>query len=181
VINSRGNRLTFRCGFPSHSDLAGALANFPRILRDCSGSQVAEFALCSTLLTMFFFGLMQCCLAFYQYNFVSGVARLGARYAVVRGSACSGMPDCGITQAQIQTYLRGKVFPGINSSNLTASVKWLQASTSHPTTWSACTGQCNDPGNAVQVQVKYAFPLNIPFWGSKSLAVTSTSQMVISQ
>jgi hypothetical protein len=130
---------------------------------------------------MFFFGLMQCCLALYEYNFVSGLARLGARYAVVRGSACSGMPDWGITQAQIQTYLRGKVFPGISSTNLTAAVTWLQASTSHPTTWSACTGQCNDPGNAVQVQAKYTFPLNIPFWGSKSLTVTSTSQMVIAQ
>jgi Flp pilus assembly protein TadG len=181
VIKTRVNRLRFRCGGPTHSDSARALANLSRVLRDGSGSQVAEFALCSMILAMFFFGLMQCCLALYEYNFVSGVARLGARYAIVRGSACSGMPDCGITQAQIQTYLRGKVFPGVNSNNLTAAVTWLQASTSHPTSWTACTGQCNDPGNAVQVKAKYTFPLNIPFWGNKSLTVTSTSQMVIAQ
>lgn len=148
--------------------------------RGDSGVMTVEFAITSTVLMMTVFGIIQACLALYAYNFVSDVARVATRYAVVRGSSCTGMSDCGITAAAIQTYVRGEIYPGINASSLTASTTWLSASSTQPTTWTACASQCNAPGNAVQVQVTYAVPIFLPYWKKGTINVTSTSQMVIS-
>lgn len=172
---------TLRCDLRNHPGFVRALAALSKIHRDGSGSSLVEFALCSTVLAMFWFGLMQCCLALYAYNCVSDAARSGTRYAAVRGSSCSGMPDCGITATQIQSHVRGNVYPGLISNNLNATATWWLASTSHPTTWTQCASMCNDPGDAVQLQVTYSFPLNIPFWKNQTLNLTSTSQVVIAQ
>jgi Flp pilus assembly protein TadG len=160
-----------------------AMANGSRCMRvyeDDSGSALVEFALSSVVLIMALFGIINCCFALYSNSYVSDAARTAARYAVVRGSNCTGMPDCGITSAQLQTYLRSSAYPGIKSANLSATTTWLSASSALPTTWTACANQCNSPGNAVQVQVNYAFTLGIPFWQSKAINLSSTSQMVIS-
>lgn len=143
------------------------------------GSSLVEFALSSVVVIMLMFGLIQCCFALYSYNFVADSSRSAARYAMVRGANCSGMPDCGITQAQLQTWVQQNSYPGINSSNLTTAVTWLSVSSTQPATWTACGSQCNAPTNAVRVQVTYAFPLNIPFWRSGNINLTSTSQVVI--
>jgi Flp pilus assembly protein TadG len=149
-------------------------------LLDESGTSLVEFAISASLLLMLMFGIIEICFALYTYNYVSDAARVATRYAVVRGSSCTDMPDCDITAAEVQTYVRGIAYPGINPANLTTSTTWLSASSSQPTTWTACAGQCNAPGNAVEIQVTYAFPLFVPFWRSSSLSLTSTSQMVIS-
>jgi Flp pilus assembly protein TadG len=114
------------------------------------------------------FGIFAFCTALYSYNFVSEAAREASRYAMVRGSSCSGFTDCGVTSAQIQTYVRSLGYPGINTNNLTATA-----------TWSAG----NAPGNPVSVTVTYTYGLNIPFWPQSGsiLNLSSTSQMVISQ
>jgi Flp pilus assembly protein TadG len=153
---------------------------FRRHMRGDAGATIVEFAVASSVLFLMLFGIIQCCLALYTYNYVSDAARVGTRYAAVRGSSCSGMPDCGATGTQIQTYLRGIPYPGISASKLTASAAWLRASTTPPTTWTACGSQCNAPGNAVQVTVTYAFPLNIPFWKNATVNMSSASQTVIS-
>ncbi len=144
-----------------------------------SGSIIVEYAITASLLMTLLFGIVQTCFALYAHNFVSDAARMATRYAIVRGSSCTGMSDCGITAAQIQTYVRGLAYPGIKSSNLSTTTTWLSASASPPTTWTACANQCNAPGNAVQVQVTYAFPMFIPYWKSTTVNLTSTSQMVI--
>lgn len=144
-----------------------------------TGATIVEFAVASSALFMLLFGIIQACLALYTYNYVSDAARVGTRYASVRGSSCSGMPDCNATGDQIQTYLRSIPYPGINSSDLNASAAWYSASSTQPTTWTACAGQCNAPGNAVAVQVTYAFPLHIPFWANATVDLSSTSQTVI--
>jgi len=147
--------------------------------RDNSGASLVEFALSSVIMIMVLFGIIECCFALYANNYVSDAARNAARYAIVRGSACTGMPDCGITAAELQTYLRSMRYPAINPNNLTATVTWLSISAGTPATWTACGGQCNAPNNEVEVQVTYAFPLSIPFWSKKTLNLSSTSQMVI--
>lgn len=146
---------------------------------DDAGATIVEFAVASSALFMLLFGIIQACLALYTYNYVSDAARVCTRYASVRGSSCSGMPDCNATGAQIQTYLRSIPYPGINSSDLNASAAWYSASATQPTTWTACGTQCNAPGNAVAVQVTYAFPLHIPFWANATVDLSSTSQTVI--
>jgi Flp pilus assembly protein TadG len=147
---------------------------------DESGTSLVEFAICASVLLALVFGIIELSLALYSYNYVSDAARVATRYAVVRGSACSGMPDCGITADQLQTYVQGIAYPGIKAANLAVSTTWLSASSSQPTTWTACANQCNAPGNAVEIEVTYSFPLFLPFWKSTSLSLSSTSQMVIS-
>ena len=151
---------------------------------DESGASLVEFTVSAAVLFMALFGIIQCSLGLYAYNYVSDAAREGTRYAIVRGTKCSAPPmtNCQATQADIQTYLRGFQYPGIDVNNLTATANWYSASATTPTTWAACgTGNaCKVPGNAVQVQVRYTFPLRIPYWKNSSVSIASISQMVIS-
>jgi Flp pilus assembly protein TadG len=151
-----------------------------RGLFGCAGTATVEFAISASVLLMLVFGIIELSYALYAYNYVSDAARVATRYAVVRGSSCTGMPDCGITAAELQTYVQGIAYPGIKPGSLSVSTTWLSASSTQPTTWTACGGQCNEPGNAVEIEVTYSFPLYLAFWKSTSLSLTSTSQMVIS-
>lgn len=146
------------------------------------GATLAEFALSCATLCLMLFGIMQISLLVYTYDFVSEAARDGARYAIVRGTKCTGLSDCNATSDQIQTHIRTLNFPAINTSNITATAVWLSAATAPPNmVWSSCTGTCNIQGNAVNVTVTYPFPLNIPFWGKQTVTLTNSSQMVMSQ
>ena len=163
------------------------------LIRGEKGSALVETALSATVLLALLIGMMQAFLAFYGYHYVAYAAREGSRWAMVRGSDCHldsmTMPDCGVTQSELQTYIRGLNFPGINSNNVTVTASWDQPSA--PTdaapsiTWSTCStgtpGTCNVPGHMVVVNVTYAYPLNIPFMRTTSLNMTSTSSLVISQ
>jgi hypothetical protein len=80
-----------------------------------------------------------------------------------------------VTSAQVQTYLHGLAFPGINTANFLVAVSW-------PTTGAACTpslNPCNNPGNLVKVTVNYTFPVSIPFVPAQILTMSSTAQTVI--
>jgi Flp pilus assembly protein TadG len=149
------------------------------------GSIIVEVALASIVLLCMLFGIMEISLALYSYDYISDAAREGSRYAMVRGStSCTNTPNltnCQVTAAQIQTYVQNLGYPGINSANTTVATTWLSASATQPTTWTACANVCNAPGNQVQVNVVYAFPLTIPFVSARTLSLTSTSRMVISQ
>ena len=143
-----------------------------------NGATVIETALASVALLTLFFGVMEMSIALYTYHFVSNAARLASRYAMVRGSQCSGFTSaCPASNADIQTYIRGLDFPAIVPANLTVATTW-------PTTGSACTPSatpCNNPGNLVHIKVTYSLPLSIPFMKSSTLSLSSSSQMVISQ
>ncbi|HEY2467288.1 MAG TPA: TadE family protein [Terracidiphilus sp.] len=143
---------------------------------------IAEFALSATILIAVIIGIYETSFALYSYAYVSDAAREATRYAIVRGSACTGFSECsstpvGATSAQIQAYVQSLGYPGISSKNLTVTTTW-------PTTGSACTpisSPCNNPGNLVKVIVAYQFPLNIPFVPRTTINMSSTSEMVISQ
>ena len=143
-----------------------------RRLRGEEGATLVEFALSSGILFMSLFGIIGLCNALYSYNFVSDAAHEATRYALVRGSACTGFTDCNITSAQLQTYVQNLGYPGIIKSNLTAAA-----------TWSGANTPSNAPGNTVSVTVTYAYALKIPWWPQSGtiLSLQSTSQMAISQ
>lgn len=159
------------------------------------GQALVETALAAVVMIGVLLAMFEMLMAFYSYHYISYAAREGSRYAMVRGSDCSTdsttMPNCGVTQTQLQTYIQGLNFPGIQTNNLTVTASWLTATTTtNPqgipaTIWVACAtgtpGTCNQPGNQVQVQVQYKFPLNLPFFSSTTLNMSSTSSMVISQ
>jgi Flp pilus assembly protein TadG len=152
-----------------------------RFLKCEEGGSLVEMALVSSVTLAMVIGIIQASLAVYTYHYISEAAREGARYAIVRGSYCTGLTNCNATAAQIQTYVQDLGYPGINSTaNMSVSTTWYSASTSLPTSWTACAGVCNNPGDAVQVTVTYNFPFAIPFVQKSTLALSSTSQMVIS-
>jgi Flp pilus assembly protein TadG len=149
-----------------------------RTLRAEKGSSIVEFAMASVILFTLIFGVMAIGLALYSYNVVSEAAREATRYAIVRGSACNSFTNCNIDQTGLQTYVQGIGFPGITPSSLTVAASAKSA------TGTICTPTlkpCNKPGNPVKVTVTYTFPLVIPFVPRRTLTMSSTSQMTISQ
>jgi Flp pilus assembly protein TadG len=145
------------------------------------GQATVEMALASMIMLSMFIGIIEMALALYTYDFISEAAREGARYAMVRGSSCTSLTNCGATPAQIQTYLQGLALGGSASAqHMTVTTTWLTASTTIPTTWTSCGAtECNAQGNAVKVTVSYAFPLTLPWLTKSTLNMSSTSQMVI--
>jgi len=114
----------------------------------------------------------------YSFHSVAYAARLGSRYAVVRGSACSGFASaCPAIASDVQTYIRGKAFPGIDPTKLSVSTAWaaLAGGTCSP------SASCNNPGNSVTVTVSYNFRLALPALAAKTITMHSSSEMVISQ
>ena len=166
------------------------------VFRSDEGASLIEMALATAILSALLFGVFEFSLASYTYHYISDAAREGARWAIVRGDQCSSdMPwalssfDCNATTDEIASYVEDLGYPGINSTYMTVSTTWLAAtqsavgSSTSTTTWSACgtADSCKVPGNEVQVTVSYNFPLSIPFWTSKTIPISSTSTMVISQ
>lgn len=152
-----------------------------RLFKCEEGGSLVEMALILSMTMTMLIGTIEASLAVYTYHYISEAAREGARYAIVRGSNCTSLTNCNATAAQIQTYVKNLGYPGINSTaNMTVTTTWYSASTSLPTSWTLCAGVCNDPGDAVKVKVNYNFPFMIPFVQQSTLALSSTSQMVIS-
>jgi Flp pilus assembly protein TadG len=143
------------------------------------GASTVEFALAATILFMLILGIMEMSLALYTHHMLSEAAREGTRYAMVRGDTCvvSGA-SCTTSAAQIQSYVQGLGYPGINAAKLTVTTTY----SAYPA-GSGCTpnSNCANPGNLVTVTLVYPFSLHIPFVSSSTLTMTSTSANVISQ
>jgi Flp pilus assembly protein TadG len=135
------------------------------------GVTLVEAALSISLLLTMVFGIIAGGYMLYAYHYISYAARLGTRYAIVRGSACDnsgGMPDCpNVTNAQITAYVQGKRFLGIDPSLMTVTASWPNGT--------------DNPGDPINVTVQYPFPFAVPFVTGNTVIMHSTSQMVISQ
>lgn len=149
-----------------------------RRLRDEDGSAIAETAIACTIIMTLFFGVIQMSWGLYAYHYTAEAARMATRYAMVRGSACSSWASaCPASSDDVQNYVKGLGFAGINPANITVTTTW-------PTTGSACTPSstpCNNPGNLVNVKVKYAIGFTIPYVPTINLNMSSTAQVIISQ
>lgn len=151
------------------------------------GATLVETAISFAISLAVFFGVIQVSYSLYSSHFVGEAAREAARYAMVRGSSCVGMPDCGFTDANttLLAYVKTLGYPGIDGTKLTVTSTWyVPATTGTPNpTWNVCASGsgCNAPGDMVKVTVRYPFVLSIPFWKSTTLNFTSSSQLVISQ
>ena len=105
------------------------------------------------------FGIIQASLALYAYSFVSYAARIGARYAMVRGSRSSSPA----TNSSVQTYVQGLAV-GLNTSSLTVTTSW------NPN---------NNPGSTVTVNVSYVFAPMVPLVWNSNLTMASSAQAMI--
>jgi Flp pilus assembly protein TadG len=171
-----------------YAGIVGRLRLKLRSLNGDSGSSLVELALCASLIFVMFFGIIEFGYALYTYQFVDEVAREMTRYAIVRGSACTAMPNCGFndTTTTLQSYARSTyTYPGLDPAQVTVTNAWFSPVLNANKTvasWTACTGSgCNKPGNLVTVSVSYPFLLSVPFWKATTLNVSSSSTMVISQ
>lgn len=163
------------------------------------GATLVETALALTVLFVLLFGIFDFSMGFFTYHYIAEAAREGARWAIVRGAdSCTNTPDLsdacpsGATETEIGNYVKSLGYPGVNASNMTVKVYTWQYDTS-TSSWTPCGEMsggtvCNTPadvghvyGDSVQVTVSYKFPLSIPFWGTKTVPVRSTSSMVYSQ
>jgi Flp pilus assembly protein TadG len=135
------------------------------------GSAMVEFAIVSTLALTLIFGIIEFGRALYTYHLVSSAARLGSRYAMVRGSACAAA-GCPADTGDVQTYVRS-LAPGVNPASLAVTTTWSTAP--------GCISGANDPGCLVTVSVTYPFSFVVPLLPSLTLPLSSASQMVISQ
>lgn len=171
--------------------MKAALKRIAASLSDDTGSNLVEMAITSSVLLAMLLGICQISFALYISQFTSDAARQASRYAMVRGStSCLNTPNltnCDASATEIQNFVQGLDFPGIQTSNVTATTTWCAASTtqptsSSPTSWSSCSsGTSNAPGNLVEVNVSYPLTFTIPFVHTFSLNIASQSQMVIAQ
>jgi Flp pilus assembly protein TadG len=149
---------------------------------------MVEFAISASALLLIMFGILEFGRVMYTYHTVSNAARIGSRWAIVRGSnSCSGPIDhCNATSSDIQNYVLSVVpmvdassttAPGCSSAGLCVNATW--SSSSDPSVDCGVTGT-NDPGHLVCVTVSYPFNFAIPFVSTTALTLSSTSKMVIS-
>lgn len=171
------------------------------LLRE-EGANLVEMALCCAIYFAMLFGIIEFSWAIYSYTFISEAAREASRYASVRGAlSCipnTLFPNCNLNPVTtgdpatdwtsntstdpVLAFVKTLGYPGLSAGNLTVTTTWHSLGETTPETWStsACTtSSCNSEGNAVEVLVTYAFPLNIPFWKNGTLHFQSRSQMVI--
>ena len=140
-----------------------------RMIADQCGTTMVEFALAIPTVVGVLFGIVDFSRALYAYDLVSSAARIGTRYAMVRGSACPTAPACTVTATQVQTYVRS-VVTGITSSSLTVT-----------TTWPLMSGCAGAPTPGCPVNVVVSYPFSFVIWSKLAITMTASSQMVISQ
>jgi hypothetical protein len=108
---------------------------------------------------------------------ISETAREGTRYAMVHGASCptSGNPTCEATAAEVDAYVLGLGWANAAGGTMTVCTYYNNnACNTNPTGSEAV-------GNPVKVTVTYVFPITMPFVPTKSLTMTSSSQMTIIQ
>lgn len=140
------------------------------LLADERGQALVEFALTIPVVCAVLFGIVDFGRALYAYDIVGSAARLGTRYAMVRGSSCPTAPACTVDSAHVQTYVRSAI-GGFDTGSLTVTTTWPPAS--------GCPGLLATPGCPVNVKVTYpfAFLISLPL----TITMSASSQLVISQ
>ena len=122
---------------------------------------MVEFALLTPVFVMLLFAIVEFSQAAYAYSFVSYAARDASRWASVRGKSS----DFPASAGDIRNFVDSQTH-GMSLQNLTITTSWAPD---------------NKPGSVVKVQVRYNMPLSMPFIPTKSIPLTSTSQMVIAE
>ncbi len=139
------------------------------------GAAIVEQALLLPVMLAILFGIIDMSRALYSYTYVSYIAREATRWASVRGGGVNGTAS----QAEIQNFVRNVSGMGLDAMQLTASANWIAPPNGSP----LCPGGNGNekPGCIVQVTVNYNFSFILPFMPGSPLAMSSESQMIITQ
>lgn len=149
---------------------------------------MVEFAIASSALLLIMFGIIEFGRVLYLYHTVANAARMGSRWAMVRGStSCTnGQTDhCNANPTDILNYVKSVVPVAVDSNAFQITAAWSPGSIPsspcpQPSSADPPSGS-NAPGHTVCVEVDYPFKFAVPFVSNASLKLTSTSQMIISQ
>jgi Flp pilus assembly protein TadG len=133
------------------------------------GTAMVEFAIASSLMLMMLLGIIEFGRALYTYHTIENAARLGARWAIVRGSGCLDS-SCPATQDTIKTYVLTQI-PLLDPGSTTVTASWGSPCTSTGPGQSGC---------AVSVTVTYDFSFDVPMIGG-SPQISSTSTMTVAE
>lgn len=139
-----------------------------------AGSALVEFALASVLILTVLFGIIDMGRALYAYNWVCDSARLATRFAMVRGSWCTGLSGgCPAYAPDIEAYVKSNAI-GIDPNAVTVTSKCVYG-VNVPS-----LPPCPAP-NSVQVKVEYQFSFITPFVPHTPWTMSSRSQRVVAQ
>lgn len=154
---------------------------------------MVETALVMVALCAVLFGIMDFGRLLYTYHLVDNAARLGARFAIVRGTNCSHYVSGGgdtwpcpasysAAQTEITNYVQQQSIVMGLGQNVTVNPVWnnVAGCTTAP---SGVTSYNNTPGCQVAVTVSYTYNFWFPFMPkiTGGIPLTSTSEMLISQ
>lgn len=143
------------------------------------GASMIEFTVAAMTLLLLIFGIIEFGRALYMYHTVSNAARIGARWAIVRGSkSCSGaivIDHCNAASSDVQTYVQS-VVPLVDNGSLAITASWPGGNTG-----CSSSSDFHAQGCVVAVQVTYLFKSAIPLISNTTFNLSSTSQMVISR
>lgn len=134
------------------------------------GAVLEEFALAGLVALLLIFGVFEFGRALFTYDLVANGARIGTRYAMVRGSLCT-LSGCPATTKSVAAYVRS-VSPGVDTTQMTVSTTW--------STTPSCTTS-EGAGCIVTVSVSYPFSFAAFNYVLPNFTITSQSQMTISQ
>lgn len=136
------------------------------------GNGFIEFAIGAVALMLFVFGIIEFGLVLFTYHTVSNAARLGSRWAIVRGANCNTLDHCQAASADVQTYVRSQVVAIMDPTQVTVTATW-------PGNGGSCAVGSNARGCPVNVSVSYPFSFAIPLMPSTTVNISSASQMTI--
>jgi Flp pilus assembly protein TadG len=141
------------------------------------GASLVETTIVMGVILALLFAVVDFGRAMYTYAFVAQLAREGARWAIVRGSACTVLDHCNASSSDVQNYVQSLSEGLTKASAIAATASW--SSSSCP----AGAVATNAPGCSVSVVVQYPFSFMLPFMPGPNMTIpmSSTSQMVISQ
>ncbi|HEV3156006.1 MAG TPA: TadE/TadG family type IV pilus assembly protein [Candidatus Baltobacteraceae bacterium] len=158
----------------------------PRATEHQRGQVLAEFVTASMWFFMFLISFIDAGRAMFAYDLIENAAKVGARYAIVRGTSCSDLTPhvtpCPAAGTDVTAYVQAQS-PGIAipSGNVTTSWTWNPNSASGcpqlgspviPTSYQA-------PGCLVNVTVSYTF--KFIWFSGLSVPMSSQAQMTIQQ
>jgi Flp pilus assembly protein TadG len=139
------------------------------------GGSAVETAIAMFLALFVVFAIIEAGRMLYTYHAVANAARLGSRYAMVRGSDCA-VAGCPVKASDVQTYVRG-VTPFTDPAAMTVTTTWTGTAYNR----SACDGTTHHAGCTVNVQVSYNYSFIAPLVPRVALTLRSASQMVLTQ
>jgi Flp pilus assembly protein TadG len=138
----------------------------PRLAKGSSGTGMVEFALGATIFLMLTFATIEMAMVVYSYNTISHAARECVRYAIVHSptgpnpATAAQIKNTTVTYADLPAP--NQLVPG------DVTVTWP----ADPNLPSSDDAQCT---------IALNYSLRIPFLPSKTLPLTATARMLVSQ